>query len=73
MSPETSDYAGRVAWSEFFNPPDINDTENTVVVMEDVIRQDSTQQHFKDALAQTLAHMREGTMQYAEEGRRLAH
>ena len=58
-SPETSDSAGRVAWSEFFNPPENDETENTVVVMEDVIRQDSTQQNFKDA----LAHMREGTME----------
>ena len=57
-TPETSDYAGRVAWSEFFNPPDINETENTVVVMEDVVRQDSTQKPFKDA----LAHMRDGNM-----------
>ncbi|EJK61395.1 hypothetical protein THAOC_18129 [Thalassiosira oceanica] len=58
-TPETSDFAGRVAWSEFFNPPENDETENTVVVMEDVIRQDSTQQHFKDA----LAHMREGNME----------
>ena len=58
-SPETSDSAGRVAWSEFFNPPENDETENTVVVMEDVIRQDSTQQNFKDA----LAHMREGNME----------
>lgn len=57
-TPETSDYAGRVAWSEFFDPPDINETENTVVVMEDVVRQDRTQQPFKEA----LAHMRDGNM-----------
>ena len=59
VSTESSDYAGRAAWAEFFNPPQPEETDNTVVVMEDVIRQDCSQQHFKDA----LAHMREGTMQ----------
>lgn len=57
-STEGSDFCGMQTWSRFINPPDESETECTVVVMDNVIRQGEDQKPFKDA----LSHMREGTV-----------
>ena len=61
-STEGSDFCGMQTWSRFINPTDESETECTIVVMEDVLRQGEDQRAFKDA----LSHMREGTVNFED-------
>ncbi|KAL7526837.1 hypothetical protein ACHAXR_003194 [Thalassiosira sp. AJA248-18] len=56
-APRTADYIGRMNFSDFLNPPDETRAQSTIVIMEEVVRQNNP------FFLRFLGHIRDGTMQ----------